>query len=403
MHTDDSGIQRVRKQLPPHEAQQVEKITTGIENVKARLDNRLKVLSLERDAKSYSNIQSIKTEVEATRFHVFNVEVDVNSISYNTWATQQTAERIHLQNQDIRAQLSGVDASVRDAAANLESYVEASVARQFDKWKQEFNSGLLGIQKESHDLVGMMQTSLYHFMGEKINAGSKLYHKHSHRVHTNHQKGLGWLPQPSPQSRALAYRLIQIPLEQLIHTLNVDPTPMLAETRGLLRLTHAMQPDGLEKVRDLISMEQFRNWMGLPFPNVLLVDGHCRDQGQGRTSPLSIFCASLAATLSQNDSNVVLHFFCGHHGNPQYDAVSGPAGLLRSLITQLILYPNLYTTPAMEMEQNMWDAVARQEVPALLALFEQMMVSNTRLWTLQHANAIGPGIVVATENDIQHP
>jgi hypothetical protein len=152
---------------------------------------------------------------------------------------------------------------------------------------------------------------------------------------------------------------------------------MLAETRNLLRLTHAMQPEGLEKVRGLISMEQFRNWMGLPFPNVLLVDGHCRDQGQGRTSPLSIFCASMAAMLSQNDSNVVLHFFCGHHSNPQHDAVSGPAGLLRSLIAQLILYPNLCTTKSLAIEQGMWEGVARHEVPALLALFEQILVSTS--------------------------
>jgi hypothetical protein len=180
----------------------------------------------------------------------------------------------------------------------------------------------------------------------------------------------------------LAYRPIEVPFEQLAYALNVDPTPMFAETQSMLRLTHAMQPEGLEKVRSLISTEQFRNWMGLPFPNVLLVDGNCRDQGQGRTSPLSIFCASLAATLAQSESNIVLHFFCGHHSHPQYDAVSGPTGLLRSLITQLVLYPNVCTMSAVTMEQSMWEAVARYEVPALLALFEQIIVSSSRILLL---------------------
>ncbi|KAF2440888.1 hypothetical protein P171DRAFT_523914 [Karstenula rhodostoma CBS 690.94] len=351
-------MQRVRKQLPPHEAQQVERITTTVENMKTQLTNRMKVLSLERDVNTYKNTQAIKTEVQATRYHVNNVEVDVNNISHNTRATQQTAEKIYLQSQDIRTQLTGVGTSINNATANLDRYVEASVARQFERWKQEFNSGLLGMQKENQDLVGMIQTSIYQFMGEKMNA-----------------ERLGWLLRPSPQPQPLAYKSIDVPLDQLTHVLNVDPTPMLAETQSMLRLTHAMQPQGLEKVRSLISAEQFSSWMGLPFPNVLLVDGHCRDQGQGRTSPLSIFCASLAATLAQTGSNIVLHFFCGHHSNPQYDAVSGPAGILRSLITQLILYPNACTMPAVAMEQSMWEAVARHEVPALLALFEQILLS----------------------------
>ncbi|KAJ4344822.1 uncharacterized protein N0V89_012566 [Didymosphaeria variabile] len=352
-------LQRVRKQLPPHESQKVEEIVTHIEVVKKRVTNRLNLLSLERDTNTYKNTQIIKDEVQATRYHISTVEVNVNTMSHNMRATQQTAEDIYVQNQDISTQLDGIGTSVNNASANIQSYVEASVARQFERWKQEFDSGLRSMQKENQDVVSMIQTSMYQFMGEKMNA-----------------ERLGWLPRPAPQHQPLTYQPIEIPLEQLTHILNVDPTPMLQETQSILRLTHAMQPDGLTKVRSLISTGQLRAWMSLPFPNVLLVDGHCRDQGQGRTSPLSIFCASLAATLAQSSSNIVLHFFCEHHSQPEYDAVSGPAGLLRSLITQLLLYPDACNMPTVALEQSMWEAISRHEVPALLSLFEQILVST---------------------------
>ncbi|KAL1595913.1 hypothetical protein SLS60_009603 [Paraconiothyrium brasiliense] len=238
-------IQRARKQLPPHEAQLVEEIVARIETAKTRITHRLSFLSLERDASTHKNTQFIKSEVQATRYHISNVEVNVNDISHKMRATQQTAERIHVQNQDISIQLDGLGTSVSNASANLEQYVEASVARQFERWKQEFNSGLLNMQKENQDLASLIQTSMYHLMGEKMNA-----------------ERLGWLPRPAPQHQALTYQPIQIPLEQLTHVLNVDPTPMLQETQSMLRLTHAMQPEGLAKtaIAEIKDMEEHRRY-----------------------------------------------------------------------------------------------------------------------------------------------
>jgi uncharacterized protein (DUF3084 family) len=132
----------------------------------------MNILSLQRDANSYKNTQTIKHEVQATRYHVSAVEVNVDRISHSTRTTQQTAEKIYVQSQDIHKQLTGIGTSINNATANIESYVEASVARQFERWKQEFNLGLLGMQKENQDLVGMIQTSMYQFMGEKMNAES---------------------------------------------------------------------------------------------------------------------------------------------------------------------------------------------------------------------------------------
>lgn len=165
-----------------------------------------------------------------------------------------------------------------------------------------------------------------------------------------------------------------MPIEQIISVLDVNPTSLLIETQNLLRLTYAMQTEGSAKVRNLISNEQFRNWYGLPFPNILLVDGHCRALGHGRTSPLSIFCASLATSLAQAESSIVLQFFCSSYSQSHHHSLSGPVGLLRALIAQLILYPNAFNVPAMAVEQNMWESIKRNDIAALLALFEQVLV-----------------------------
>jgi hypothetical protein len=86
-------------------------------------------------------------------------------------------------------------------------------------------------------------------------------------------------------------------------------------------------------------------------------------------SPLSVFCASLATTLSQTSCGMVLHFFCGSHSRIEQDSVSGPAGLIRGLITQLLLYPDspdIYLDP---MEKNLYEAVSHWNVHALVFLF----------------------------------
>ena len=162
---------------------------------------------------------------------------------------------------------------------------------------------------------------------------------------------------------------MSITTEELLGTLGVDLTSFIRETEHILRQSNSLRPQALGKARWLLSTVQFRNWLEKPFSCILLVDGYCRDDGIGKISPLSVFCASLATTLSQTGSSIVLHFFCDSHSRIEQDPVSGPAGLVRSLITQLLLYPDspdIYLDP---MDQSLYEAVSHWNVQALVFLF----------------------------------
>ncbi|KAG9529807.1 hypothetical protein KCU93_g3194, partial [Aureobasidium melanogenum] len=60
------------------------------------------------------------------------------------------------------------------------------------------------------------------------------------------------------------------------------------------------------------------------------------DTTAARESPISASLASLAVAISGDPNSIVLHFFCGLHSE-SFEAISGPNGLMRSLIAQLSL------------------------------------------------------------------
>lgn len=111
-----------------------------------------------------------------------------------------------------------------------------------------------------------------------------------------------------------------------------------------LRKHHDFSNKALAQAAYLVKMDRFRQWQRGSEPDILLVDGHAGSEGNGRTTPMSVFCATLIQSLEDlnadssvsNGSMVVLYFFCGQHKSPN-GGLPGPSGLMRSLIVQLIL------------------------------------------------------------------
>ncbi|KAM7183211.1 hypothetical protein V8F33_013738 [Rhypophila sp. PSN 637] len=96
---------------------------------------------------------------------------------------------------------------------------------------------------------------------------------------------------------------------------------------SIRRKYHSFSNKALARAQYLLTMPRFMSWMVEPDSDLLLVDGHCKDQSIGRISPISVLCASLAETLmaaADNDQDtplgsfanqpqIILFFFCGHH------------------------------------------------------------------------------------------
>lgn len=118
------------------------------------------------------------------------------------------------------------------------------------------------------------------------------------------------------------------------------------------RKYHDFSTKALARAQYLLTMDRFASWLMEPGSDLLLVDGHCNDQSIGKVSPMSVLCACLVETLvaaAMDDSNnvspvsfahqprIVLFFFCGQHLWPTSgDRLSGPQGMIRGLVNQLL-------------------------------------------------------------------
>jgi hypothetical protein len=184
----------------------------------------------------------------------------------------------------------------------------------------------------------------------------------------------------APQHAALDYQPYLINVEYFFPVMQVNHPLLLGEAPYILRKSHSMKSDGLVKAHWLLSKTQFKEWLARPKSQVLLVDAHCKSDGIGNISPLSVLCASLASALPRSAHCIVLHHFCSGHKDLRLSPVIGPAGLLRSLIAQLIMYPGTGLSSVDCGNQETVNAIAAYDTTALCSLFGKLIcrIENSR-------------------------
>lgn len=141
----------------------------------------------------------------------------------------------------------------------------------------------------------------------------------------------------------------------------------------MLQQTSSMQPDGLARASRLMSKVEFKHLLATDQSGLLLVDGYCMSMGVGRASPLSVFCASLATALTQADSIIVLHFFCGLHTKSD-NLTDGPTGMIRCLIVQLLLSLG-FNLPELELGAKLCEGLKSDDVDCLCELFKRLVLN----------------------------
>lgn len=182
-----------------------------------------------------------------------------------------------------------------------------------------------------------------------------------------------------PGGTNLQHPLISMPALKAI--VNVPHSSPIIDRDEVLKKGSTFGEETLGRGRWLLIMESFKQFMRGPSSRLLLVDGYCGDLCDSKVSPLSVLCATLAATLDQSDSSKVLHFFCGQHCRRR-DTLSGPQGLLRSLIYQIIVYPDLFG-PETKWESDVpQEQLAAEDLTGLCAIFSQMIRSIDRQFTV---------------------
>lgn len=159
--------------------------------------------------------------------------------------------------------------------------------------------------------------------------------------------------------------------EDVIKLLGIHPLSPIEDRDTVLRKGHTMSPQHLGRGRVLLVKPQFQRLLSSVSSTVLLVDGHCKEDCVGKVSPISVFCASLAAIMAQHPAYMALSFFTGQHClyDDACDQARGPRGLVRSLICQILLYPNQPEWCMDWLEEALVEDVAQGDVEALCYLF----------------------------------
>jgi hypothetical protein len=124
---------------------------------------------------------------------------------------------------------------------------------------------------------------------------------------------------------------LQLQLQSHLHH---DPASVNEDLDRACRNARSCDLQSQGAMHWVLQSPRFKHWIQSPAPDALVVDGNLAD-GMARYSATSLLCGMIIQSLVKQKAIHVLSFFCGSH-NSRSDPLSGPGGLLRSLISQLL-------------------------------------------------------------------
>lgn len=345
--------------IPEREARMIEQILQTVNFAVRNVENHIDRLD--------------RTRAAETHFHAQNMDLKAGQIQ----------ETLKDTNELVAAGNTRTQETIRDERKHMEKFLESKL----DDLKQEVKKEMMGGRDlvpsqhmEYMEMVENIHTFLYRLAGEeRYKRGEKTIDAFQATVLTSRtdlQPEIEVL-EPISQQRATI-----LPAERLIELMKVHSLSPYQDRDAVLRKGHTMSPVFLGRGRYLLAAPRFRNFLSTSSSDFLLVDGHCRDGCDGRVSPISVFCASLAATLAHDPTFMALHFFAGQHSFFDDDPARGPRGLLRGLICQVLSYPS-QPAPCLDWvhDQAMQD-VADGKIVALCWILKELLKRVVNVQTI---------------------
>ncbi|ROW03063.1 hypothetical protein VMCG_05722 [Cytospora schulzeri] len=321
-----------------HDEAKIDQVLEALNVSKANVDDFVGILDRRRDAETHLNTKSTAVRtimmhktVEDTKCLVTGVAAEI-SAGNDTIRTHQQETTTKLEDMEMRLHELG---SIQAYHTKLLEGC-ASIPKKMEE---------LGLTESIH-------TSLYRLSTEQI-----------------YKKSLS--PPRHITSPVRQYRHEILAPEDFIKLLGIPILSPVEDRDTVLRKSHTISPQHLGRGRFLVIDPQFQHLLRSPSSTVLLVDGHCKEDCVGKVSPISVFCTSLAAIMAQHPAYMILTFFTSQHSlyDDAYDQARGPWGLVRSLICQILLYPNQPQWCMDWLEDGLLGAVAQDDIEALCYLF----------------------------------
>ncbi len=122
---------------------------------------------------------------------------------------------------------------------------------------------------------------------------------------------------------------------QLLQLLEANPAIIPAETHYVL--SQEQGADESSEIRWLLHTPRFQDWLSSLESDLLFVDDRSQMYTLDKVSPFSFLCATLSLSSQEMPEAASINFYCGLHAGRQ-GSLSGPEGLMRSLISQLLQY-----------------------------------------------------------------
>ncbi|PTB37354.1 hypothetical protein M441DRAFT_72636 [Trichoderma asperellum CBS 433.97] len=348
-YKDANVFKKFVKQIPEVEAAKIGEISKRINKAKQAVFEATAHLDRQVWQETKASAQQGRIAAEATRKTAHDIKARVANLQ------QETSEghyKLSSQVDQFRSQMIESANQMGDQLAQT----KRQIAKEGEERKQ-FEAGLQRlVDALPASIHEQLQSALYQFVADSIV-----------------QRQLFALPpniiSPYPASQPLVQYAPALSEGDIINLLQT-PDP-IGDADRILRKESLMSDEALGYATLLRQKRQFKEWLSADWPSLVLVDGCSRGESVGRTSPMSYFTASFASTLIQAQTGIVLQFFCGHHTDPQKEN-SGPKGLLRSIISQLLLYPKSYNLSLNFVDQSLYDAVAASNTEALCFFFERL-------------------------------
>jgi hypothetical protein len=203
------------------------------------------------------------------------------------------------------------------------------------------------------------------------------------------------------QAELVAYEPLSPPasprasFDELLKALDVPEGAAAEALAGVTRRSCHLKVDTGARGNRLMGMKRFTEWLEAPSwaSDLVLVDGHCGNIAADKVSPMSAICASLAGVMTDAERDdgqdrpapIVLHHFCGQHLGLR-NALSGPGGLIRSLVHQLLVQTHQHvedyaTGPQASLDfidDHLLGGVDERDIPSLCRLFGELVARLDR-------------------------
>ncbi|KAJ8131177.1 hypothetical protein O1611_g2449 [Lasiodiplodia mahajangana] len=319
------------------ETKKIDEVLNKIGNSTNKLESAIKRIKMKLDAKEQSEIAAMRLESKATQVSIGLLHSDMRQIP------------------------------TRSEMADSTRTFHQSLMRSI---REEMRSSLQDVLR--HQTPGDFAAEAKTFVVRMIEENESLKQLNAQlSAHNEYQRSR----EPSPIGGPL------ISVFDLMRILDVDHRHATEDLGFVLKQAARMSSEDKGRARWLMRTPKFHNWMKVPQHSLLLVDGAMTPE---RVSPMSVLTGTLAASLLQTPAAIAIYFFCGKNLDVDTeDDLSGPSGMLRSLIMQLTLQinpsPNLSGINSHEFLHECY----RRHFPALcevLRLLVEQIPSQTTLY-----------------------